>query len=154
MYAARGCGRGHNHSQRTTGGVIDCGVGPADAHKPGTHRGRMIRLERDILSKNEVLARDNRARIESAGIFALNLVSSPGSGKTSLLVQAIADFKHRFPISLIQGDPQTSNDADRIRGTGIPAIQINTGSVCCLDADMIGHAARPIAVDPEQCSLH
>lgn len=86
------------------------------------------------------LARDNRRRLQRDGIFALNLVSSPGSGKTSLLVRAIHDLKASFPIAVIEGDQQTSNDADRIRATGIPAVQVNTGKGCHLDAHMVGHA--------------
>jgi hydrogenase nickel incorporation protein HypB len=109
---------------------------------------RIIRLERDILSKNDAFARANRARLEAAGIFALNLVSSPGSGKTSLLVRVITDLRSLFPIAVIEGDQQTSNDADRIRATGAPAIQINTGKGCHLDAHMVGHALDQLPLDP------
>ncbi len=119
---------------------IDFGAGLAGVHLPGMSQERIIRLERDILSKNDAFARANRSRLEAAGIFALNLVSSPGSGKTSLLVRAITDLQSRFAIAVIEGDQQTSNDADRIRATGAPAIQINTGKGCHLDAHMVGHA--------------
>lgn len=101
---------------------------------------RVIRLERDILSKNDAYAQANRARLMAAGQFALNFVSSPGSGKTSLLVRTISDLRSRFAIAVIEGDQQTSNDADRIRATGAPAVQINTGKGCHLDAHMVGHA--------------
>jgi len=101
---------------------------------------RILRLERDILSKNDAFAGANRARLKASGIFALNLLSSPGSGKTSLLVRTITDLQFHFPIAVIEGDQQTSNDADRIRATGAPAIQINTGKGCHLDAHMVGHA--------------
>jgi hydrogenase nickel incorporation protein HypB len=120
--------------------AIDFGAGLAGIHLPGMSQERIIRLERDILSKNDAFARANRSRLEAAGIFALNLVSSPGSGKTSLLVRAITDLQPRFAIAVIEGDQQTSNDADRIRATGAPAIQINTGKGCHLDAHMVGHA--------------
>ena len=100
----------------------------------------MIRIERDILSKNDAYARDNRRAFAALGLFALNVVSSPGSGKTSLLVKAIEALKDRVPVAVIEGDQQTSNDADRIRATGAPAIQINTGKGCHLDAHMVGHA--------------
>ncbi|HVY15129.1 MAG TPA: hydrogenase nickel incorporation protein HypB [Rhodopila sp.] len=113
---------------------------PAAAHQPGTSQERIIRLERDILSKNDAHAQANRARLLAAGQFALNFVSSPGSGKTSLLVRAITDLRPRFGIAVIEGDQQTSNDADRIRATGAPAVQINTGKGCHLDAHMVGHA--------------
>jgi hydrogenase nickel incorporation protein HypB len=135
------CRTGHNHAQFSDlAGVINFGADLADAHMPGTREERIIRLERDILSKNGAFARANRDRLKAAGIFTLNLVSSPGSGKTSLLVRTIADLKHRFPISVIEGDQQTSNDAGRIRVAGTPAIQINTGWGCHLDAHMVGHA--------------
>jgi hydrogenase nickel incorporation protein HypB len=107
---------------------------------PGMSQERIIRVERDILSKNDAYAQANRARLSAAGQFALNFVSSPGSGKTSLLVRAIYDLRPRFAIAVIEGDQQTSNDADRIRATGAPAIQINTGKGCHLDAHMVGHA--------------
>jgi hydrogenase nickel incorporation protein HypB len=86
----------------------------------------MIKIEQDILSKNDAFARDNRRALAGLGLFALNLVSSPGSGKTSLLVKTIEALKDRLPVAVIEGDQQTSNDADRIRATGAPAIQINT----------------------------
>jgi hydrogenase nickel incorporation protein HypB len=103
-------------------------------------RERVLRLEQDILSKNAAYARANRARLATAGQFALNFVSSPGSGKTSLLVRAITDLRAQVPIAVIEGDQQTANDADRIRATGAPAVQINTGKGCHLDAHMVGHA--------------
>ncbi|MGA2128660.1 MAG: hydrogenase nickel incorporation protein HypB [Xanthobacteraceae bacterium] len=132
----------HRHHARPRGdhGAIDFGAGLAGVHVPGMSQERIIRIERDILSKNDAFARANRARLKAGGILALNLVSSPGSGKTSLLVRAIDDLKSRFPIAVIEGDQQTSNDADRIRATGAPAIQINTGKGCHLDAHMVGHA--------------
>jgi len=113
---------------------------PDDGRLSGQSQGRILRLERDILSKNDVCAQANRARLLAAGQFALNFVSSPGSGKTSLLVRAVADLQSRFGVAVIEGDQQTSNDADRIRATGAPAVQINTGKGCHLDAHMVGHA--------------
>lgn len=100
----------------------------------------MIRVERDILAKNDAYARANRARLAATRQFALNLVSSPGSGKTTLLVRAIGDLSASWPIAVIEGDQQTSHDAERIRATGTPAVQINTGKGCHLDAHMVGHA--------------
>jgi hydrogenase nickel incorporation protein HypB len=73
-------------------------------------------------------------------VFAVNLVSSPGSGKTSLLVRTIEMLRNRVPVAVIEGDQQTARDADRIRATGAPALQINTGKGCHLDAHMLGHA--------------
>lgn len=122
------------------GGALDFGAGLAGVHVPGLSQERIVRIERDILSKNDAHARDNRAFFAARGILALNLVSSPGSGKTTLLVRAIAELQRKFPVAVIEGDQQTSNDAERIRATGAPAIQINTGKGCHLDAHMIGHA--------------
>lgn len=73
-------------------------------------------------------------------MLAFNLVSSPGAGKTSLLVRAVSELKQSRPVAVIEGDQQTSNDAERIRATGVPAIQINTGKGCHLDAAMVGEA--------------
>lgn len=134
----------HGHSH----GAIDFGRGSAGAYVPGMSQERTISIERDVLSKNNAFADANRARLRNAGILALNLVSSPGSGKTSLLVRTINDTKDRRPISVIEGDQQTSRDADRIRATGVPAVQINTGKGCHLDAHMIGHALDHLTPAP------
>lgn len=117
---------------------------------PGVRR-RVV-LERDLLAKNNALAADNRAFFRERGIFCLNLVSSPGSGKTTLLVETIRRLKREFPIAVIEGDQQTSFDADRIRAAGVPAIQINTGKGCHLDAHMVGHAVEDLGA-PEHCLL-
>ncbi|MDP1653120.1 MAG: hydrogenase nickel incorporation protein HypB [Rhodocyclaceae bacterium] len=109
-------------------------------HEHGHGAGRMIKLEQDILAKNDAYAALNRSRLAEHGIFALNLVSSPGSGKTTLLVKTIEALKGKLAIAVIEGDQQTSHDAERIRATGAPAIQINTGKGCHLDAHMVGHA--------------
>ena len=114
-------------------------------HVPGLSQTRIVQIERDILSKNQSYAEDNRARFAEQGVLALNFVSSPGSGKTSLLVRVIEDLKSRQTIAVIEGDQQTSNDAERIRATGVPAIQINTGKGCHLDAHMVGHALDSLA---------
>ncbi len=117
-------------------------------HGPEDGESRIIQLEQDILSKNNAYAAANRARFNAAGILALNLVSSPGSGKTTLLVKTIELLKGELPVAVIEGDQQTSNDADRIRATGVPAIQINTGKGCHLDAHMVGHAADRLEPAP------
>ncbi len=116
------------------------GKGPAHAHAPGLSQSRMIEIEQNILSKNDEYAKHNRRFFAEQGILALNLVSSPGSGKTTLLTQTIEQLKNELSITVIEGDQQTSNDAARIRQTGVNAIQINTGKGCHLDAHMIGHA--------------
>ncbi|GLS77838.1 hypothetical protein GCM10007904_31750 [Oharaeibacter diazotrophicus] len=115
---------------------------------PGLSQERIVRIERDILGKNNLHARANRDRLARTGTFALNFVSSPGSGKTTLLCRTIADLKGRFPVAVIEGDQQTSNDADRIRATGAPAVQVNTGKGCHLDAHMVGHALDDLPLAP------
>ena len=113
---------------------------PVHAHIPGMSQKRMVSIEQNILAKNDAYARENRRLFAERGIFALNLVSSPGSGKTTLLVKTIEMLKNRLEVSVIEGDQQTNQDAERIRATGASAIQINTGRGCHLDAHMVGHA--------------
>jgi hydrogenase nickel incorporation protein HypB len=125
------------------------GLGPAHAHAPGLSQGRMVQIEQDILSKNNQYAQENRRQLRAQRILALNLLSSPGSGKTTLLTQTILALRERLRIAVIEGDQQTSNDADRIRATGAPAIQINTGKGCHLDASMIRTALARLA-PPDQ----
>jgi hydrogenase nickel incorporation protein HypB len=112
---------------------------------------RTVRLEENILAKNDAYAAENRRRLAARGIFALNLVSSPGAGKTTLLVKTIETLAGRLPVAVIEGDQQTSLDAARIRAAGAPAIQINTGKGCHLDAHAVGHALEDLA--PERGAL-
>ena len=121
---------------------IDFGAGPAGTHAPGMSQARMVKIERDILAKNNDYAGENRRYFSKHGIFALNLVSSPGSGKTTLLVKTIAAINGAQPLAVIEGDQQTDNDAARIRAAGAPALQINTGKGCHLDAHMVGQAMQ------------
>ena len=106
--------------------------------------GKTIALEQDILAKNQLLAERNRGWLLGREILALNLVSSPGSGKTSLLERTIRDIGGELAISVIEGDQATLNDALRIRATGAPAIQINTGTGCHLDADMLARGLEQL----------
>ena len=130
---------GHDHAHGS-GGDLDFGAGPAHAHAPGLSQSRMVRIEQDILAKNNTYAAENRRYFDERGIFVLNLVSGPGSGKTTLLVKTIELLRDRVAIAVVEGDQQTSNDAERIRATGVPALQINTGKGCHLDGHMVGHA--------------
>ncbi|MBI5922714.1 MAG: hydrogenase nickel incorporation protein HypB [Betaproteobacteria bacterium] len=132
-------------------GHLHYGHGPAHAHAAGMSQTRMVQIEQDILAKNDAYASANRQRFAARGIHALNLVSSPGSGKTTLLVKTIAMLQGRLPLAVIEGDQQTSQDAERIRATGVPAVQINTGKGCHLDARMVGQALEQL--DPPQNSL-
>ena len=104
---------------------------------------RAIKIEEDVLGANNAIAAQNRAHFASHGVTAYNLVSSPGSGKTTLLCATIEALRKRapdLPVAVIEGDQQTSFDADRIRATGAPAIQVNTGKGCHLDAPMVAQA--------------
>ncbi|MGA9547191.1 MAG: hydrogenase nickel incorporation protein HypB [Rhodomicrobium sp.] len=109
-------------------------------HDHDDGKSRIVKIEQDLLAKNDAYAGDNRIAFNMAGVLALNLVSSPGSGKTSLLVETIKRLQSDLPMAVIEGDQQTSMDAERIRATGAPALQINTGKGCHLDAHMTGHA--------------
>ncbi|MBF0304039.1 MAG: hydrogenase nickel incorporation protein HypB [Alphaproteobacteria bacterium] len=130
----------HDHDHHHDHDHQHWGAGLAGVHVPGLSQKRIVQIEKDILGHNDALAATNRQRLAEAGVFALNLVSSPGSGKTTLLVETIGALSGRFPVAVIEGDQQTSFDADRIRATGAPAVQVNTGKGCHLDAHMVGHA--------------
>ena len=132
-------GAHHDHAHGDAG-LVDCSANPAGQAIAGLSSDRIIQVERDILGKNDRLAADNRARFSADEVLVFNLVSSPGAGKTTLLVRAVAELKDSFPVGVIEGDQQTSNDAERIRATGAPAIQVNTGKGCHLDAAMVGEA--------------
>ena len=134
-------GTWHSHVH---GGGSAHGHPGADAlgatHEAGMPAERIVRIEQDILARNNAFAARNRQAFADRANFALNLVSSPGSGKTTLLVRTIQALQGRMPVCVIEGDQQTSLDADRIRATGAAAIQVNTGKGCHLDAHMVGHA--------------
>ena len=119
------------------------GSGAAGVSVPGMSQERVIKLEADVLGANKVVATQNRAHFAAHGVRVFNLVSSPGSGKTTLLcatIEAVRARKPQLAVAVIEGDQQTSFDADRIRATGAPAIQINTGKGCHLDAPMVAQA--------------
>jgi hydrogenase nickel incorporation protein HypB len=124
-------------------GDLHYGTGAARVSVPGMSPARAIQLEADVLGANNRIAAANRAHFLGHGVTALNLVSSPGSGKTSLLVATLQALKKQRPdiaLGVIEGDQQTANDADRIRATGVAAIQVNTGKGCHLDAPMVAEA--------------
>lgn len=137
MCGTCGCGEhpthGHGHD------------GHEHAHGHEHHSGHdsmVIRVEQDILSRNNLLAERNRGYFEALGIFCLNLMSSPGSGKTTLLEATIRRLKTDKKLYVIEGDQQTSNDADRIAALEVPVFQVNTGTGCHLDAAMVNHAVK------------
>ena len=111
-------------------------------HVSGLSQRQLISIERDVLSKNDQLAMHNRKHFETNDWLVLNLVSSPGSGKTTLLTETLLKLKNKKNCAVIEGDQQTANDADRIRATGVPAIQVNTGKGCHLDAQMVHDACH------------
>ncbi|MEW5998587.1 MAG: hydrogenase nickel incorporation protein HypB [Pseudomonadota bacterium] len=135
----------HNH------GDLHYGTGAAGTAVAGLSQARLIQLEADILGKNDAYAARNRQLFADRGIFVLNLVSSPGSGKTTLLCRTLEQLKGALDVAVIEGDQQTTNDADRIRATGVRAVQINTGKGCHLDAHMVGHAVETL--DPQAGSV-
>ena len=104
-----------------------------------------------ILGKNQTIAERNRARLAARGVLALNLLSSPGAGKTTLLERTLSDLKSQLRVAVIEGDQETANDAERIRATGVRAVQINTGTGCHLEAEMLERALS--LLEPERNSL-
>jgi hydrogenase nickel incorporation protein HypB len=108
----------------------------------------VVALETRILAKNDVLAAKNRAWFAGREILALNLVSSPGSGKTTLLERTIRDLKGELKLCVIEGDQATANDGERIRAAGAPAVQVNTGTGCHLEADMVARGLTELKPAP------
>ena len=156
MCVVCGCGTDPSHSHPApdatstpSGAAVDAqgdlhyGAGAARVSVPGLSQERTIRLEQDVLGENDRQAQRNRSDFAGHGVLALNLVSSPGSGKTTLLCATLDALRQRraeLPLAVIEGDQQTRNDAERIRATGVPALQINTGKGCHLDARMVAEA--------------
>ena len=123
-------GHGHEHPHAPSG--------------PDSTAARTVQLEQEILGKNRLLAERNRGWLEGREIFAVNLMSSPGSGKTTLLERTIRDLGKEVVVSVIEGDQETRLDAERIRGAGARVVQINTGTGCHLDAQMLGRALHEL----------
>ncbi|OGS97099.1 MAG: hydrogenase accessory protein HypB [Gallionellales bacterium RIFCSPLOWO2_02_FULL_57_47] len=153
MCVTCGCGNGHTiigghalRQQRKPDGPLHFRSHETDAQVADVSAPRIVKLEQDLLAKNDGYADANRRYLSKHGIFALNLMSSPGSGKTTLLVKTIAALNGTLPLAVIEGDQQTDNDAARIRAAGAPAIQINTGKGCHLDAQMVGQAVQQLGL--------
>jgi hydrogenase nickel incorporation protein HypB len=139
-----------------------CGCGEPDVRVDGRHsdgsvslhahghepHGVEVEIETALLAKNDHLAAHNREWLAARGIVALNLMSSPGSGKTSLLCRTIPLLARERPVGVIEGDQETRLDAERIRGTGAPVVQINTGAGCHLDADMLARGLAELRPPP------
>ncbi len=140
--AAQRHGHAHVHAHRHThgdDGSLHFGANAAGVSVAGHSAARLVRIEQDILARNDAIAAHNRARFGAAGVLALNLVSSPGAGKTALLLATLERLADH-PVAVIEGDQETSADAQRIRATGVAAVQVNTGKGCHLDAAMIASA--------------
>lgn len=142
------CGCDHGHEGVT---IAMPGRPVATRGDHGHHHGKTLRVEQDVLGKNNHLAAHNREWLAARKILALNLVSSPGSGKTTLLEQTIRRLNGTLPVAVIEGDQQTLLDAERIDATGAPVVQVNTGAGCHLDADMVHRALH--ALEPPDHSL-
>ena len=99
-----------------------------------------IKVLKDILGANEQIAEKNRQLLDSKGVFAVNLMSSPGAGKTSLILATIKRLKGEIKIGVIEGDVSSSLDAETVSTEGVPVVQINTGGTCHLDANMVSNA--------------
>ncbi|MCY4050948.1 MAG: hydrogenase nickel incorporation protein HypB [Gammaproteobacteria bacterium] len=134
----------HHHQHKSDHQHLHFGRNDARTSVCGLEEDRIIEIERDILDKNTAFATANRTLFQDHSQFTINLLSSPGAGKTSLLVKTIEELHQTLPIVVIEGDQETSNDAERIRETGVHAVQINTGKGCHLDAHMIGHAIEHV----------
>jgi hydrogenase nickel incorporation protein HypB len=139
---------GHHSHPHPAGDHHHAHAHEGERRHPHASDARIVAVEQDLLARNDAHAAANRRYFEERAIFALNLVSGPGSGKTSLLVRTALALKDECALSVIEGDQQTSHDVERIRATGVPGIQINTGKGCHLDAHMVAHALETLA--PEQ----
>jgi hydrogenase nickel incorporation protein HypB len=132
MCVVCGCEHGGEHAAPSASALL-----------PAAPALRRVQIEADVLGANQRLADRNRAHFAAHGVSACNLLSSPGSGKTTLLCATIAALRQcapQLPLAVIEGDQQTQLDAERIRAAGAPAIQVNTGRGCHLDAQMVGEA--------------
>ncbi len=141
-------GAGHEH-----GNGREPGNGPEHSHDQliAAADSRTITLQRKVLAKNDAIAERNRDWLAARGVFMLNLMSSPGAGKTTLLEHTGKDLADRLRIAVIEGDQETTLDAGRIRAAGIEVVQINTGSGCHLDAEMVASALA--AIEPARESI-
>jgi len=138
----------HDHHDHSHGHNHDHNEGHTHSHEHSHdhHHKTVLEVEQDILQHNDVMAARNKGYFEAKNIFALNLVSSPGSGKTALLERTLQDLKNELSFYVIEGDQQTLNDADRIAAIEIPVIQINTGKGCHLESDMVYEAVKKLNI--------
>lgn len=137
-------GHAHDHGHDHGHGHGDSN-GHGHGHGDGNGQGsRTVTLEQAVLARNDELADRNRRWFADNGVLALNLMSSPGAGKTTLLERTVAELGTELKISVVEGDQETPLDGERIRATGAPVVQINTGAGCHLDADMLADGLRTL----------
>ena len=170
MCTVCGCGQGHQHAKpymelgraleaspqplpTATHRHLHFGDNAAGVTVPGMSSRRVLEIEQDVLGANNRVAQQNRDWLAQRQIFTLNLVSSPGSGKTTLLVQTLLQLQAELSLAVIEGDQQTEFDAERIRATGVPAVQINTGKGCHLDALMVQRALERLPLTEQSVLL-
>ena len=134
----------HTHQHQEHDHTHDHGHDHHHHHHHQPSNPTVIEVEQDIMQKNNLLAARNRGYFEAKNMRTFNLVSSPGSGKTTLLEKSLLDLKKEFKCYVIEGDQQTSNDANRIAQAQVPVVQINTGRGCHLDADMIHRSLKQL----------
>ena len=137
----------HDHDHGDHHHHHDHDHGPQHSHMPGTSAARAVMVEEDILGRNNRIADENRTEFAKHRLLALNLVSSPGSGKTELLSATLRKLAGDIPTAVIEGDQETTNDAARIQATGTRAVQINTGKGCHLDAQMVKDALARLPLE-------
>ncbi len=140
-----GCGKPGEHATIQKPNEPQSNHQHHDHHHDHQHdHDHTIDVQKDVLAENNLLAERNRGFFDAKEITVLNLVSSPGSGKTTLLEKTITAIKSETPLAVIEGDQQTMRDAERIDKTGVPVVQVNTGTGCHLDAHMIQHAIQEL----------
>jgi hydrogenase nickel incorporation protein HypB len=137
-----GHGHGHSHDGHEHGHEHD--GHEHDGHSPDQAGTETLLLEQRVLAKNDALAAHNRDWLRARGVVAVNLMSSPGSGKTTLLERTIRELGATTPVCVIEGDQETTFDADRIKAAGAPVVQVNTGAGCHLDASMLRTALETL----------
>jgi hydrogenase nickel incorporation protein HypB len=136
----------HGHPATKTGPAQEGSLADA-VFSPAPLGAESVTLLRNLLSQNDQEAAHNRRHFDSHAVLAINLMSSPGAGKTSLLEHTIDSLRGQLRMAVIEGDLATENDARRIRAKGVPAIQITTGSACHLDARMVHDALHELRLE-------
>lgn len=139
----------HSHHDHDHSHTHDHAHGHTHGHTHDPVKKTVIEVQQNILQHNDLMAARNRGYFEAKNLFVMNLVSSPGSGKTSILEKTLKDLKNDIPFAVIEGDQQTMQDANRIDALDIPVIQINTGKGCHLESDMVYDAVKQLDPKPD-----